>query len=185
MTALSGGGGFSWYNANMSIFHYISVFVPVTLAFAVPYVLRRQGFTDEVKYRWLLYVACVLFFISWYLPSPLIEGRDTSFTTHFVGGGLFTGLLWIYLVLATRWRAHWLVMVFSVFALVSALGCINELAELFMVKVGLAHITLDDTNWDILANTLGAAAVWIGWVFMRSGVKKDVKKGQRAHDPWH
>ena len=78
-----------------------------------------------------------------------------------------------------------MVMAFSLYALVSALGCVNELAELFMVKVGLAHITLDDTNWDILANTLGAAAVWIGWVFIRSGVKKDVKKGQRAHDPRH
>ena len=165
----------------MSIFHYISVFVPVTLAFAVPYMLRRQGFTDEVKRRWLLYVACVLFFISWYLPSPLIEGRDTSFTTHFVGGGLFTGLLWIYLVLATRWRALWLVMVFSLFAVVSALGCVNELAELFMVKVGLAHITLDDTNWDILANTLGAAAVWLGWVVVRLAAKK----GQRVHDSRH
>ena len=44
------------------------------------------------KYRWLLYVACLLFFISWYLPSPLIDRQDTSFTTHFVGGGLFTGL---------------------------------------------------------------------------------------------
>ena len=86
----------------MSIFHYISVCVPVTLAFAVPYVLRRHGFTDEAKHRWLLYIACVLFCISWYLPSPLIEGRDTSFTTHFVGGGLFTGLLWVYLVLAMR-----------------------------------------------------------------------------------
>ena len=95
----------------MSIFHYISVFVPATLVCVVPYVLRRHGFTDEKKYRWLLYCACVLFFISWYLPSPLIEGRDTSFTTHFVGGGLFTGLLWVYLVLAMRWRAHWLVMV--------------------------------------------------------------------------
>ena len=40
-------------------------------------------------------------------------------------------------------------MAFSVFALVSALGCINELAELFMVKAGLASIKLDDTNWDI------------------------------------
>ena len=78
-----------------------------------------------------------------------------------------------------------MVMAFSLFALVSALGCVNELAELFMVKVGLAHITLDDTNWDILANTLGAAAVWFGWVFIRSGVKKDVKKGQRVHDPRH
>lgn len=169
----------------MSIFHYISVFVPVTLAFAVPYVLRHHGFTDEKKHRWLLYFACVLFFISWYLPSPLIEGRDTSFTTHLVGGGLFTGLVWVYLVLATHWRAHWLVMAFSVFALVSALGCINELAELLMVKVGLARITLDDTNWDILANTLGAAAVWFGWVVMGSDVKKDVKKGRRVHDPRH
>lgn len=159
----------------MSIFHYISVCVPVTLAFAVPYVLRRHGFTDEKKYRWLLYLACVLFCISWYLPSPLIEGRDTSFTTHFVGGGLFTGLLWVYLVLVMRWRSRWLVMAFSLFALVSALGCINELAELFMVKFGLASITLDDTNWDILANTLGASAVWIG----RALANLAAKKGRR------
>lgn len=165
----------------MSIFHYISVFVPATLACVVPYVLRRHGFTDEKKYRWLLYCACVLFFISWYLPSPLIEGRDTSFTTHFVGGGLFTGLLWVYLVLAMRWRAHWLVMAFSVFALVSALGCINELVELYMVKTGLARITLDDTSWDILANTLGTATVWLGWMV----VSLAAKKGQHAHDPRH
>ena len=72
-------------------------------------------------------------------------------------------------------------MVFSVFALVSALGCINELAELFMVKVGLAHITLDDTNWDILANTLGAAAVWFGWMTVNLAAKK---VGAR-HDPRH
>ena len=156
----------------MSIFHYISVFVPVTLACVAPYVLRRHGFTDEKKYRWLLYLACVLFFISWYLPSPLIDGQDTSFTTHFVGGGLFTGLFWAYLVLAIRWRSHRLVMAFSVFALVSALGCINELAELYMVKVGLARITLDDTNWDILANTLGAAAVWLGWTVVSLAIKK-------------
>ena len=54
-----------------------------------------------------------------------------------------------------------------------------------MVKVGLARITLDDTNWDILANTLGAAAVWFGWVVMGSDVKKDAKKGRRVHDPRH
>ena len=70
-------------------------------------------------------------------------------------------------------------MAFSIFALVSALGCINELAELCMVKLGLARIALDDTNWDILANTLGAAAVWIGWVVINLAAKK----GRRAHDP--
>ena len=41
-----------------------------------------------------------------------------------------------------------------------------------MVKFGLARITLDDTNWDILANTLGAVAVWFGWVFVSLAVKK-------------
>ena len=82
----------------MAIFHYISVLVPTTLAVATPYVLKKNGFDNEKKYRWILYVACLLFFISWYLPSPLIDGQDTSFTTHFVGGGLFTGLFWVYLV---------------------------------------------------------------------------------------
>lgn len=100
---------------------------------------------------------------------------------HFVGGGLFTGLLWVYLVLAMRWRAHWLVMAFSLFALVSALGCINELAELFMVKAGIARIEIDDTNWDILANTLGVATVWLGWMVVNLAVKK-VGAG---HDPRH
>ena len=63
-------------------------------------------------------------------------------------------------------------MVFSAFALVSALGYINELAELFMVKAGLASIKLDDTNWDILANTLGTATIWIGWIVVDFMTKK-------------
>lgn len=50
-----------------------------------------------------------------------------------------------------------------------------------MVKIGLARITLDDTNWDILANTLGAAAVWLGWVV----VTLAAKKGQHAYDSRH
>jgi len=156
----------------MAIFHYISILVPTTLAVATPYVLKKNGFDSEQKYRWLLYVACLLFFISWYLPSPLIDGQDTSFTTHFVGGGLFTGLFWVYLVSSMKWRAHWLVMAFSLLALVSALGCVNELAELCMVKVGLSRIKLDDTNWDILANTLGAAMAWLGWMVVSLAVKK-------------
>ena len=156
----------------MAIFHYISVLVPTTLAVTAPYVLKKNGFDREQKYRWLLYVACLLFFISWYLPSPLIDGQDTSFTTHFVGGGLFTGLFWVYLVSSMKWRAYWLIMAFSIFALVSALGCINELAELFMVKVGLASIKLEDTKWDILANTLGGAKVWFGGVLANFMMKK-------------
>lgn len=156
----------------MQIFPIISVAVPIVLAICVPLVLQKYGHKNERKHRWLLYGACVLFFISWYLPSPLIDGQDTSFTTHFVGGGVFTGLLWLYLKLAIKWRDHWLIEVFSLFALVSALGCINELAELVMVKIGLARITLTDTNWDIAANSLGALAVYIAYL----GVKVLRKK---------
>ena len=74
---------------------------------------------------------------------------------------MFTGLLWLYLKYSYRWQAQWYIEAFSLFALVSALGCINELAELFMVRTHIATIMLDDTNWDILANTLGALIVYI------------------------
>lgn len=157
------GGNFICYDRCMQIFHIISVVVPLVLALGVPYALQSYGFAREKQYRLLLYVACVLFAVSWYLPSPLIRGQDTAFVTHFIGGGVFTGLLWLYLKYSLGWRAHWLLEAFSLFVLVSALGCINELAELFFVETGIARILLTDTNWDILANTLGAIGVYCIW----------------------
>ena len=145
----------------MKIYHVISVLVPLVIVFTLPYLLQKTGRKTEKKYRTLLYVACGLFFVSWYLPSPLIHGQDTSFVTHFVGGGVFTGLVWIYLVQSFKWRSHWLLESFSLFALVSALGCVNELFELFANEVGLASIVISETNWDILANTLGAVCVYV------------------------
>ena len=146
------------------ILHCTAACVPIALAVAVPVVLRRAGFVDERRWRWWLYAACAMFAVSWYLPSPLIDGQDTSFTTHFVGGGVFTGLLWYYLKRSLGWRGHWLIEAFSLFALVSALGCINELFELATVRAGLVRLSLTDTNWDILANSLGALAVYGGYL---------------------
>lgn len=152
----------------MQIFHLISIVVPLILAIGTPYVLQKYEYTAERNYRYVLYVACVLFAVSWYLPSPLIGGKDTAFVTHFVGGGVFTGLYWMYLKFSMDWRAHWLVEAFSLFALVSALGCINELAELLFVQAGIARILLSDTNWDILANTLGSLSVYLAYVGWRT-----------------
>ena len=50
--------------------------------------------------------------------------------------------------------------------LVSALGCINELVELGAVKAGLSRLTLEDTNWDILANSLGALVAYAGYLLV-------------------
>lgn len=143
-----------------AIFVYFSIIIPIVLAVAVPRVIAYYK-KDDRPYRWMLYLACLLFAVSWYLPSPLIDGMDTSFTTHFVGGGIFTGLVWWYLKQSLAWQSQWLVEVFSLFALVSALGCINELAEVVLVYTEIATITLADTSWDIVANTSGAFLMYV------------------------
>ena len=144
----------------MSLFHVISVAVPLTFLLVLPRVLKKYT-QNEKQYRLLLYVACALFFISWYLPSPLIDGQDTSFVTHFVGGGMFTGVLWLYVRYSLQLKLRWFMDAAILFALVSALGSINELFELFLVQAHLARILITDTSWDILANTLGALLVFI------------------------
>ena len=52
------------------IFGLICVGVPVVLVVAMSVVLRRAGHAGGPS--WLLYLACVLFVVSWFLPSPLI-----------------------------------------------------------------------------------------------------------------
>lgn len=151
----------------MEIFHAISVLVPLLAYVALPrFVLHFNG--EPGRYQKLLILACALFFVSWYLPSPLIDGENTSFVTHFVGGGLFTGLIWLYLKFSLSWRAEWWLEGFSLFALVSALGCINEIFELLLVRARIADILITDTSWDIFANSLGALAVYIGYLLYDS-----------------
>lgn len=139
----------------------ISILVPISLAFGVPHILHHYGAKIEKRSRWLLYAACALFLISWHVPSPLIKGEDTHFMTHFIGGGLFSGVLWLYIRQSFGWRPSWFVEAVVIFTLVSTLGCVNELAEIVMKELSLVNLTLTDTSWDILANTLGAVLMWV------------------------
>ncbi len=150
----------------MEIYHFISVAVPLTLAVFLPKILRSKN-KNEKPYRKYLYFACVLFFISWYLPSPLIDGQDTSFTTHFVGGGIFSFLLWEYLRSSLRLRLSLLVDMVCLFVLVSALGVVNELFEFILVQTYISTITLTDTSYDLVANTLGAALSYSLFIIVR------------------
>ena len=156
----------------MQIFHIVSIVVPIVIAVGLPRLVetKRQPKAEILPLRAILYSACILFFISWYLPSPLIYGEDTSFVTHFIGGGVFTGLLWLYLKQVIGWSSSWYLEAFSLFALVSALGAINELFELALVEMNVSSILLTDTSWDILANTLGAVIVYGAY---------------RVYDSWH
>lgn len=137
------------------LFFIVSVGVPLLVYFLVPKLLDAHK-----DWNWLLLAACLVFFISWYLPSPLIDGKQTQFMTHFVGGGVFTGLLWLYIKLVKQWRAAWWLEAASLFALVSTLGVANELFEFVLFKLGHMPLGISDTSYDLVANTLGAAVLF-------------------------
>lgn len=99
--------------------------------------------------------------VSWFIPSPLIDGEDTQFSTHFVGGGIFTGFVWLYAVRQLNWRLSLPLELLSLYALVSSLGVTNELFEWAVTQLRLLRLTPCDTWWDLLANTSGALAFWL------------------------
>ncbi len=175
------------------IFTLLSILVPVVVYFGLPALLARivpnsqfhAGLAKPIKSdkatHKILILACVAYFISWYLPSPLIDGQHTAFTTHFVGGGIFTGLLWLYILRATNWKArltgnnrsqryslYRCIEAATLFMAVSALGTLNELFELAVVQSGFSNLTLNDTSWDLLANTLGAALFYVIYLLVDS-----------------
>lgn len=124
---------------------------------------------DTKSYRWLLLLACTVFMISWLLPSPRIDGMQTEFVTHFVGGGIFTGLLWLYIKLVKKWKSSWWLEAASLFALVSSLGVLNELFEFVLYRLDLMPNGIFDTSWDLVANTSGALVVFLAYKFVNNG----------------
>ncbi len=142
------------------IFLLISIVVPIALWALLPWTMHKVT-TRRFERNGLLLTACVCFFISWYLPSPSIHGMDTQFTTHVVGGGIFSGLLWLYGKKQLHWNTSWLLELITIFSLVSSLGVLNELFELVTVELHLTQLSGRDTWWDLLANTFGALFVWL------------------------
>lgn len=144
------------------LFLFVSVLVPVFIWSFFPWMMKKVT-TRRFERNGLLLVACLSFFVSWYLPSPLIHGMQTQLMTHIVGGGIFSGLLFLYVKKQLQWNPSWLVELIAVFALVSSLGVINELFELATVELHLTRLSGADTWWDLLANTVGAILVWISY----------------------
>ena len=143
------------------VFNFISVLIPFALFFGLPKVL---GFSNH---RVLLAAACLVYAVSWYIPSPPIDGRDTAFMTHFFGGGVFCGLLGLYIKLIMDWRAKCYGELAALYALTSALGVLNELFEVLLYSQGLMPNGISDKSWDLLANTLGAATFFAGYTLSR------------------
>jgi hypothetical protein len=144
------------------LFLCIAAGVPVLV-----YSLVSRLLNTGKQYRWLLVSACLTFFVSEFLPSPHIHGMQTEFTTHFIGGGVFSALLGLYILRVKRWVWAWYVEAVALFALVSSLGVLNELFEYALYYAGYMPKGIYDTSWDLVANTLGAACFFVGYRLSR------------------
>lgn len=141
----------------MNLFFYVVV-IPATVYIIGSYINRRYNMKGN---QLLLIAAALLFSISLFFPSPLIHGQETQFWTHFFGGGVFMGLLFLYFRPLIKRDLKWYEELAILFMLVCAFGVINELYELFIFETGLATQVVSDTSYDLLANTLGALAFYI------------------------
>ena len=134
-----------------------AVVIPVIIYFAA----RLIGQKYQVKNQQLLLVlACVLFGVSIFFPSPPIRGEQTEFFTHFFGGGFFMGFIWLYFKPLFRIKA-WHYDLLWLYVMTCAFGVLNELYELFVYVMGLNTKPITDTSWDLLANTLGVLTFYV------------------------
>lgn len=139
---------------------FVYILVPALVYLLLPTYIQRHS-KQPIVSKNLLLMASVLLFISQFLPSPLIHGQNTQFSTHFIGGGIFSGLVWLFIKINMRLSFGPVFELLSLYFLVSGLGVANELFELAANGVGIIHTPSNDTWWDLLANTLGALFFWL------------------------
>jgi hypothetical protein len=137
------------------------VTITTTLApFILPPAVNFFGYKLRPAAPALPIVAALLFLISFYLPDIHISSQTVTFQQHFVGGGMFSALLYLYAKQQLGWKIHWFIELVLLFAWVSVLGVANELLEFGLSQSGLIAIDTTDTSWDLFANTLGAFAIY-------------------------
>ncbi len=115
----------------------------------------------QKSYDWLPVVAAFLFIAAWFIPDVHLSSETTTFQQHFVGGGVYSACLYVYFKKLLGWKMSLVPSLVVLLAWTSAFGVANELIEFALTKLRLATIGTGDTDWDLLANTLGAAVGYI------------------------
>lgn len=140
---------------------WLTILCVTTATLALPFVVARVARArPDLRLRpsfvWLPLVAAALFVIAWILPVVPISPETTTFQQHFVGGGLFCAVLFVYAKLVFGRRIGLVPSFLLLFAWVSAFGVANELFEFTLTELRIADIKMSDMGWDLTANTLGA-----------------------------
>ena len=163
----------------MFLLFIITVSITTALLPAIaPYVLKALGY--EIKSGgWMLpLVASCLFFTSFYLPDIHISSQTSTFQQHFVGGGIYSALLYFYIKRIFSWRFSLVIDLLLLFAWTSALGVANKLLEFVLLKLHLLALDTTDAYWDLLANTLGAYTAYILFM-MRVALGRSISSGRK------
>jgi len=134
----------------------------ITLLTALlPYIVKQlvviiPSVKVQKSYDWLPLLAAFLFIAAWFIPDIHISKDTTTFQQHFIGGGVYSACLYVYFKKLFGWKLALIPSLITLFAWVSAFGVANELIEFKLTKLNLAQIGTGDTDWDLLANTVGA-----------------------------
>lgn len=138
----------------VTILYPLLMFAVALLTPACVYGLLRFADRVPIFSYWLLAIVSIVLFVSIYVPSPLIDGENTNFGTHFVAG-VAAGMIGYFLMSAYSMMKVFERILFSL-AIACTLGFFVEIVELFLSQVGLISLTLRDTSWDLLADISGS-----------------------------
>jgi hypothetical protein len=140
--------------------------ITASLPLIVPRVASKLGFVLHSAPAWLPILAALVYASAPFLPHLHFTTETDTFQEHFVGGGVYTTLLYIYFTRLAGWRPRWWVVLLTLYAWTSALGVFNELVEITLVKLNITGINISDTSWDLVANTTGMLTTFIIWRFI-------------------
>lgn len=124
------------------------------------YELKRD-YSLKKHWQWIA-GAVVTGLIGSFIYNEFSPDKFGNFILH-ASGGVSAVLLFIYFTKTLKISfGNWRITLVVLFAFVSTLGVMNELAEYFFEFMGLGPFSFDshDTWRDFVANTTGAAIAW-------------------------
>jgi hypothetical protein len=143
----------------------VTACLPIIMKFIARYLPDVKFYSGST---WLPILAGILIVVSTQLPNIHISNQTSTFQQHFVGGGMYSACLYLYVKQVFNWKLYWLVDLLALFAWVSAFGVANKMIEFALLELKLANIYTGDAYWDLLANTLGG---FVGYLLIFKFVK--------------
>lgn len=135
---------------------YILFIIPFTAWLG--YELKKKY---SLKQYWKWIAAAFVTGVVGSLLAEIEPEKFGNFLLH-ASGGVASTFLFVYLLKTLKLSFNWRLTLVILFAWVSMLGVMNELAEYFLELAGLGPFSFDnhDTWRDFVANTTGAFTAW-------------------------